>query len=107
MSLRPVREREVPAPQAAPAPAAGNATEPKSESSFDPSRLLGAMAMLEQIRTVLNARASVVIAMVLAASLTWIAMEKATGMALAAAGFFDFFIFIPAAYIAYLRRKEN
>lgn len=103
MNLKVVREREV--PEASPAqPTQERARE--SAASFDPSRLAVMMAMIDEIRRMLNARASVIVALVGAAALTFLAMEKGTGMALAIASSYDLFVFLPLAYIAYLRRKE-
>ncbi len=101
MTLKAVREVELPD-----APKSLALEEPKSESSSDRSQHLAAMLMLVEIRRVLNARASVILALVGAAALTYLAMEKATGMALSIAVSYDLFVFLPLAYIAYLRRKE-
>ena len=110
MSLKPVREVELPAASLVPPPAAANSerrAEPKSDALSGPSRLSHVLTNLDEIRKILNARASVIVALLGAAWLTFLAMDKATGMALAIAASYDVFVFLPLAYIAYLKRKEE
>ena len=111
MSLKVVKEVELAAaasPSVQPVPASKPAipAEPKSENSFDPSLALHSLEIIGEVRKILNARASVIVALMASAALTFLAMEKATGMALAIAASFDLGVFLPLAYIAYLRRKE-
>jgi hypothetical protein len=109
VSLKVVKETELAgSPEQQPKPSGIKPSESQAEQTSGRSSDLSraSLALLDEIRLVLNARASVVLALMAAAALTYLAMDKGTGMALSIAATFDLFIFLPLAYIAYLRRRE-
>lgn len=99
MGLKMVSETEVPS---APNSEFETATPSRTSSEHSP-RLI---AVLEEIRMVLSARASVLLAMAGAFGLTASAMWKGDLMSLAIALSFDVVVFIPIVVIAYRRPKE-
>lgn len=103
-SLQVVSERVVDDPQVqAPAPSAPQPAAPSVESS---GNSLHMVALLTEIRRVLNARAGVLVAMLGSLLLTGWAVNQASWLSLLAALTFNVTVFLPIAYIAYLRPKE-
>ena len=64
------------------------------------------VAMLAEIRKILNARAAALIAMLGAMGLTGAAMFQQTTMSLLVAISFDVLVLIPIVYAAYFRKGE-
>ena len=96
-NLKVVGEVEIPSAVETP-PTTVAQSAPSSESSPH------LVALLAEIRRVLNARAGALLAMLGALGLTAAAMVQQTTMALLIALSFDLAVFLPIAVIAYLRR---
>lgn len=103
-SLKVVGEVELP-DQPSPVPAVP--AEAKTERPSAPSSVLSphTLAVLQEIRMILSARAGALLAMAAAAGLTAWAMMLGTWTALGVALSFDVLVFIPIALIAYARPK--
>ena len=102
-TLKVVSEVEVPNPAVEQAQAAP-ASEAKSTQSYEVFR--AKVAMLAEIRKILNARAAALIAMLGAMGLTGAAMFQQTTMSLLVAISFDVLVLIPIVYAAYFRKGE-
>lgn len=104
-NLKVVGEVELPEPS--PAPAAAPVVEAKTERPSAPLSALSphTIAVLEEIRRVLNARAGALLAMAGAFLLTGAAMWTGTWTALGVSLSYDVLVFIPIALIAYMRPK--
>lgn len=115
MALQLLTEREIPdeqlkgpLPEAAPAPAprqpqVETATEKKSDASL--TRFQISVAILGEIRRVLNARVASLLALLGAIGLTAWAMRIETPMALSIAVSFDILVYLPVMLIAYVKPK--
>lgn len=79
----------------------GTATSSATSSSEDSQK---SVLVMMEIRKILNARASAVMAMAGAFALTATALVQGTTMALIASVSFDVLVFLPLAWIAYTRK---
>lgn len=102
-NLKLVGEVELPEPQSPEGPKVEVKMEPPSARSSAASPHV--LALMAEIRRVLNARAAAQIAMVGAMMLTVGAMWQGTLMSLAIAASFDLLVFLPIAVIAYMKRE--
>ena len=101
-NLQVVGEREIPEAQIE-QPKMEKPSQPLSENSQSPETL----ALLMEIRKILNARAAAVMGLIGALVLTFLAMEQATWMALAMSAAYDILVFLPIAFIAYSQRTNQ
>lgn len=95
-NLKVVGETEVPSPSPV-----ETAAPSRRSSTVSPDTI----AVFQEVRRILNARAGALVAMVAAAILTGWAMYLGTVMGLAIAASFDAFVFLPIALIAYSRHQ--
>ena len=102
-NLQVVAEREIPDVQIVELPKMEEPSQPLSSNS-PKSQSREMLEVMGEIRKILSARASAIMALIGSLALTFVAMEHATWMALAMAVSFDAFVFIPTAYIAYFKR---